>query len=161
MSQSQIESLDAYIRQCLPEQVLNGFSCIVNKIKLEPAFKNVGNGQLRTALIYSTALLDWHNFPYRECPTALVYSAICIWISEQQNELFRNYDLEPPTVNFKIIDDKTATFSIEVNLIDEIFIIPDENGMIITGECRYRVADPIIHYIDSAVVSGLGAKAPV
>lgn len=158
---SQIELLSAYIRQSLPPRALNGYSCFADEIRLEPAFKDMGNGQLRTALIFSKAVLDWDDFPYTECPPSLVFSAVCLWFSDYAGDAAERYELDQPAVELEVIDTKTAILTIEVSLVEEIFIIPDEKGSLLVDGCRYRVADPVIHCVDGAAVVGLGDGGPV
>ncbi|SFC49584.1 phage tail protein [Pragia fontium] len=139
---SQLDSLVGFIKQNVPKRYMNEFDSWMDEPVLKRAQKAVGLNQRRLGVLVYNGTLSWGRFPYREFDPQIIFALILVWLSA--NSLDEQFQPEEPTIDLEVSDDKTADLTIQVGLVDEINVKPDEKGQIpIKGE-KYAICSPII-----------------
>lgn len=152
---SQFDSLYAYLRQVFDASVFDNtyFDSWMSDIRLLPAMKNIGLGQIIVGIRQYNAVFDWQRWPWRQIDPDLLLCALLAWIGEQANDLYSQLELDAPDINIEPTDDTIAEVTISMPLADPIILIPDENGPVIMDGIRYRLDKPEIWVAEDITVS--------
>ncbi|EBG1930509.1 TPA: hypothetical protein JDD40_001285 [Salmonella enterica subsp. diarizonae] len=157
---SQFDSLYAYLRQVFDASVFDNtyFDSWMSDIRLLPAMKNIGLGQIIVGIRQYNAVFDWQRWPWRQIDPDLLLCALLAWIGEQANDLYSQLELDAPDINIEPTDDTIAEVTISMPLADPIILIPDENGPVIMDGIRYRLDKPEIWVAEDITVSVRGGE---
>ncbi|AKH22529.1 hypothetical protein AT328_002249 [Escherichia coli] len=156
---SQFDSLYAYLRQVFDISVFDntGFDSWMSDIRLLPAEKDMGLGQIRMGIRQYNAVFDWQRWPWRQVDPDLLLCALLVWRDEQANDYYSQLELDAPDVNIEPTDDNIAEVTVSMPLADPIILIPDEAGFIMMGGIRYRLDKPEIWVAENITVSTIRA----
>ncbi|MCW6024054.1 phage tail protein [Serratia marcescens] len=158
---SQLSELTDFVDNCLPARVKISASWMDNQ-KLIPAMKNIGKGQRRISITTYDGVLEWDKLPYRVFDPAILHALVAAWLEEGANELRSDLNLSEPDIEIEPYDEETALITITVPLVDEVFIVPDENGIIPLAGQKWSVVNATYDYAEEAVIFGADATgAPV
>lgn len=98
-----------------------------------------------------TAVIALENFPHRKINPYNLLGMIAAFLLDadwQRDE----YGLQDPQLDIDIISKDNASIQIELELMDDIELLPDENGPILFNGERYRVSLVPIDYADNVSV---------
>ncbi|HAF2130354.1 TPA: hypothetical protein G9F27_004642 [Salmonella enterica] len=157
---SQFDSLYAYLHQVFDASVFDNtyFDSWMDDIRLLPAVKNMGLGQIRMGIRQYNAVFDWQRWPWRQIDPDLLLCALLVWRDEQANDLYNQLELGAPDVYITTPEDNVAQVTINMPLADPINLIPDENGPIIMNGIRYRLDKPEVWVAEDITVSVRGEE---
>lgn len=164
MKNTQLESLTAFFRENVPARAMGGFTSVMDEMQFIPAAKDLGLGQYRQAVIRYSAVLSWERFPYRICDPRLLFSLMAAWLDDTDRELFDELGINEadPDWDVSVDSEETATVLVSVPMVEELVLVPDENGSIPWQGQRWRLADPEIWTAFSAQIFGADSTgAPV
>lgn len=159
---SQIESLTGFIRANMPPRAMQSFTSEMESLKTIPAAKDKGLGQVRLSVIRYDAALLWERFPYRECDPRQVMALLEVWLAAEPRELFSQVGITSadPDWDIELIDEETAIVTVTVPMVEELIIVPDENGPVPYEGGRYRLADADIWTAMTALVFAPDGSEP-
>ncbi|UJY48674.1 phage tail protein [Escherichia coli] len=103
-----------------------GFDSWMSDIRLLPAEKDMGLGQIRMGIRQYNAVFDWQRWPWRQVDPDLLLCALLVWRDEQANDYYSQLELDAPDVNIEPTDDNIAEVTVSMPLADPIILIPDE-----------------------------------
>lgn len=141
---SQIESLTAFLTECLPERAMQQFESAIDNAELITAPKSLGLNQRRLGIFRYHAVLNWGAFPYRICAPAEVYALVLVWLDSHRNDVYDELELAGPTVDIEFDEENTSPLEIVVELADSVNIREDENGNIPLRGKRWSLVNPEI-----------------
>ncbi|WP_058959491.1 phage tail protein [Type-E symbiont of Plautia stali] len=161
---SQLDSLTAFLRGCVPKRAMQSFSSEMTSLKTIPAGKSMGMEQERLSIIRYDAELIWERFPFRECDPRLMMALLEVWLASDSadRELFSHVGLSSadPDWDIELIDEETAIVTVTVPMAEELIIVPDDAGDIPYQGKQYRLADAEIWTALSALIYAPGADVP-
>ncbi|EGF0850599.1 phage tail protein [Salmonella enterica] len=154
---SQFDSLYAYLRQMFDASVFDNtyFDSWMSDIRLLPAMKNMGLGQIRMGIRQYNAVFDWQRWPWRQIDPDLLLCALLVWRDEQANDLYSQLELDAPDIHIEPTDDNIAEVTISMPLADAIVLIPDKSGLITMSGERYRLDKPEVWVAEDIAVSAV------
>lgn len=161
---TQLESLTAFFRANVPPRAMTAFSSVMDEMQFIPAAKDLGLDQYRQAVIRYSAVLAWERFPYRLCDPRLLFSLMAAWLDDADRELFEELGITEadPDWDVSVDTEETATVIVSVPMVEELVVVPDENGPIPWQGRRWRLANPEIWTAFNALIFGADATgAPV
>lgn len=164
MSETQLDSLTAFFRANVPPRAQQGFSSLMDEMRVVPAAKDLGQGQHRQAVIRYSALLSWERFPYRLCPPQLLVALMEAWLDDHGSEVMDELGITDaePDWDISVEDEETATVVLTMPLVEELVIKQDDNGAIPWRGERWSLAEPEVWTAFSAAIFGTdSAAAPV
>ncbi|MFE8047593.1 phage tail protein [Brenneria goodwinii] len=153
---SQLDALTGFIRKSLPERVMQGFDSLMDEVSFIPAQRDLGEGQYQLAVMQFDAVLSWERFPYRECDPRNLCALLLVWQTNQDEQPFMDagLDMELPTLDIDVIDQKTAVVVVTLKLAESLAIVEDAKGIIPFDGKRYRLADPEIWFATEGQIFG-------
>lgn len=161
---SQLDSLTGFLNEFMPARAMQSFTSEMANLKMIPAAKELGLGQVRLSVIRYDAELIWERFPYRECDPRLLMALLEVWLAagEEKRELFGHVGITnaDPDWDIELIDEETAIVAVTVPMAEALIIVPDEAGNIPYQGGRYRLADAEIWTALSALVYAPGGDVP-
>jgi hypothetical protein len=111
--------------------------------------EDTGAGGHQVAKWKHNAVIAIENFPHRRInPYNLIAMLAAFLIDSDWPR--DTYGLTDPTLDIDPISKDNATVIIELELMDNIQLQPDENGPVLYGGSRYSVAGAIINYAETA-----------
>lgn len=161
---TQLDSLTAFFRANVPERAQQGFSSLMDEMRVVPAAKDLGQGQYRQAVIRYSALLSWERFPYRLCAPQLLVALMEAWLDDYGSEVMDDLGITDaePDWDISVEDEETATVVLTIPLVEELVIKQDDNGAIPWRGERWSLAEPDVWTAFSAAIYGTdSAAAPV
>ncbi|MFV7361054.1 phage tail protein [Citrobacter portucalensis] len=164
MSETQLDSLTAFFRANVPPRAQQGFSSLMDEMRVVPAAKDLGQGQYRQAVIRYSALLSWERFPYRLCAPQLLVALMEAWLDDYGSEVMDELGITDaePDWDISVEDEETATVVLTMPLVEELVIKQDGNGAIPWRGERWSLAEPEVWTAFSAAIYGTdSAAAPV
>ncbi len=142
---------------------MGAFTSVMDEMQFIPAAKDLGLEQYRRRLSV-TAPCFRERFPYRICDPRLLFSLMAAWLDDTDRELFDELGINEadPEWDVSVDSEETATVLVSVPMVEELVLIPDENGPIPWQGQRWRLADPEIWTAFSAQIFGAdNTGAPV
>lgn len=164
MSETQLDSLAAFFRANVPPRAQQGFSSLMDEMRVVPAAKDMGQGQYRQAVIRYSALLSWERFPYRLCPPQLLVALMEAWLDDYGSEVMDELGITDaePDWDISVEDEETATVVLTIPLVEELVIKQDDNGAIPWRGKRWSLAEPeVLTAFSAAIYGNDSAAAPV
>lgn len=164
MSETQLDSLTAFFRANVPPRAQQGFSSLMDEMRVVPAAKDLGQGQYRQAVIRYSALLSWERFPYRLCAPQLLVALMEAWLDDCGSDVMDELGITDaePDWDISVEDEETATVVLTMPLVEELVIKQDDNGAIPWRGERWSLAEPEVWTAFSAAIYGTdSAAAPV
>lgn len=150
---SQLDSLTAYLTAALGSRVMQGCEVETDDATLIQAVRDLGLDQTRIAFCTFSASYIWPDWPYRQLPPALLPALVDSWMLETQDTR-DDLNLRPPTIGREPGENsRSMVITLEIDLFDEIVIVPDKKGRILRGGERFRLAEPQIWTAEQAEVS--------
>lgn len=143
--ESRIASLERFFKENVPVRAMQSFNSVIDDLQYIPAQKDLGLDQYRLAIIRSSAVLAWEQFPFRECDPRLLLALLTVWLANHDDrDLFRQAGVtgDSPQWDISVDDERTATVVLTVPLIEELCITKDVNGAIPFDGCKWRLAVP-------------------
>ena len=164
MSETQLESLTAFFRANVPERAMQGFTSLIDEMRIIPAAKDLGLGQCRQAVIRYSAQLAWERFPYRLCPPQLLVSLMEAWLDDYGSTVMDELGITDAEPEWDVSpeDEETAVVVLTMPLVEELVIRQDENGAVPWRGERWSLVDPeVLTAFSATVFSTDPAGAPV
>lgn len=160
---TQLDSLYRYVSECLPDRLMKttGADAWMDNIQLLRTSKSLGLGQQLIGERRYDGVLSWERWPYRKYSPDLIFALVNAWLDEHGNERRHQLGLGDPDPYVEIVDNQTAIITINVPLVDQITIVPDEGGPIRYRGKRFKLAEPVIYTAHEAWIFGMGAPAKV
>lgn len=151
---TQLSSLYAFIEESLPGRLMEttGADCWMDDIQLLRTSKSLGLGQQLIGERRYSGVLGWERWPYRDYDPDILFALVNVWLDESGSERRHYLGLDDPDVDIEIRDNQTAIIIISVPLVDEIAMVPDEDGPIPCRGKRYRLAEPSVWFAQSVQV---------
>ncbi|MFS7361454.1 phage tail protein [Rahnella inusitata] len=161
---SQLDSLTAFLKGCVPKRAMQSFTSEMTSLKTIPAGKSMGMEQERLSVIRYDAELIWERFPFRECDPRLMMALLEVWLASDsaERELFSQVGITnaDPDWDIELIDEETAIVTVTVPMAEQLIIVPDDKGAIPYQGKQYRLADAEIWTALSALVYAPGGDVP-
>ncbi|HCI6131736.1 TPA: phage tail protein [Klebsiella variicola subsp. variicola] len=156
---TQLDELHRFIHDHVPGRLMDtaGADEWMDDIELVRSVKDLGLGQRRIAVRRYSGVLAWERWPYRQISPDFLFALVCAWLDDHGNDLREQLSLDDPTVYVEVRDNQTAIIMITVPLVDDITLVPDENGPVPYGTERYRLDAPEIHAATDLTVYGIKA----
>jgi len=101
--------------------------------------EDLGNGGYQVAKWKHRAVIFIENFPHLKVAPYNLLAMLAAFLLDSnwpRDEL----GLEDPTLDIDVVSNDNATVIIEVELLDNIDLLPDENGPVLFNGSRYSVA---------------------
>lgn len=161
MSETQLDSLTAFFRANVPPRAQQGFSSLMDEMRVVPAAKDLGQGQYRQAVIRYSALLSWERFPYRLCAPQLLVALMEAWLDDYGSDVMDELGITDaePDWDISVEDEETATVVLTMPLVEELVIKQDGNGEIPWRGERWSLAEPEVWTAFSAAIYGTDSAA--
>ena len=86
-----------------------------------------------------TAVIAIEKFPHRRVNPYNLLALISAFLIDSDWER-GNFGLDDPAIEIDVVSSDDATIMIDVQLIDDIELIPDDNGPILFNGARYHVS---------------------
>lgn len=116
--------------------------------KLLLSGEDKGQGGYQVAKWRYTAVIALENFPHRKVNPYNLLGMIAAFLLDadwQRDE----YGLQDPQLDIDIISNDNASIQIELELMDDIDLLPDEQGPVLFNGARYRVSLVPIDYAET------------
>lgn len=151
--------------QALGEFLLGSLSTVITKNNID-AWQERGtlvlNGEdkgqdgFQVAKWKHTAVIAIENFPHRKINPYNILAMVSAFLLD--SEWPRDeYGLSDPEIDIDVISRDNATVLIDVELIDDIELIPDENGPVHFNGARYYVSIAPVEFAEDVDVNVKGA----
>ncbi|PKG57749.1 hypothetical protein CXF82_08130 [Shewanella sp. GutDb-MelDb] len=95
-----------------------------------------------------SAVIALENFPHRKINPYNLFAMVSAYLIDSDWPR-DEYGLEDPEIDIDVVSKDSATVLIEVQLMDDIDLIPDDNGPVQFNGGRYRVSLVPINIADS------------
>ena len=118
----------------------------VEDMTLKSRGKKHGEAVLLHTLRYQ-AVFAIDQYPYKRHPVEMFNAALMTWLAEHDDR--SELDNSDPDIGVDVFDDDTAGLELSLSFEEDVFIIPDEQGMIeFLGE-RWSLQDPELWIAES------------
>ena len=153
---TQLDSLTAFFRENVPKRAQQGFSSLLDEMRIVPAAKDLGQGQYRQAVIRYSALIAWERFPYRLCAPQLLVALMEAWLDDYGSGVMDELGItdSEPEWDVSVEDEETATVVLTIPLVEELVIKQDADGAIPWRGERWSLAEQEILTAFSGAVYG-------
>ncbi|MCX4187173.1 phage tail protein [Methylophaga sp. OBS4] len=119
-------------------------------IRFEGVCKDLGNGMVLFRQQYD-AVISIERFPHTRHPVELLFGQLCAWLIDNDAER-EDQGVDQPTVDADILDNHTADLDITIPFIEDVEVVPDENGLISINGQKYMLANVEIDYAEQGEV---------
>ncbi|MFL7010939.1 phage tail protein [Enterovibrio norvegicus] len=138
-SQTHLEHLTAYMVAHLSGIVLdNKIDAWQENAQLMVSGENLGNGGFLMAQWQYNAVVSVEGFPHKAMDPRYLLASVACWISEFDPDRSEK-GLVDPSVSVDVLDDGNVDVTIELELCEDIQMIPDSLGLIRYQGTQYRV----------------------
>ena len=120
-------------------------------IRFNAVLKDQGNGLVLFRQDYD-AVISIERFPHTTHPAELLFAQVIAWLIEHDEER-ENQELDQPSVDADILDDKLADLDITIPFAEYIEAVPDENGPIVINGEKYALSNIEIDYAETGEVT--------
>jgi hypothetical protein len=97
-----------------------------------------------------TAVFNIDDYPFNEHPVEELFGQICAYLLENGNG---TDNITVPETNVDVLDNGTANIEVQIKFEQDVYGVEDAlAGTIPLNGKRYRVADPVIDYVESGDV---------
>jgi hypothetical protein len=133
--------------QLLGEHLLKSLSPIIKTNNIDAWQENGtlilsgedrGEGGYQVAKWKHTGVIAIENFPHRRIAAYSLLAMVAAFLIEHDSDR-DNYQLADPEIDIDEISSDNATVIIDVELIDNIELIPDDDGPVFFNGTRYKV----------------------
>ena len=144
-NETKLQHLTRYLIESLKTSVLdNKIDAWQENITLIVNGEDCGNGGIRIARWKYNSVISIESYPQNLLDPRYLLSAVACWISEHDHQR-TDYGLSHPSISIDYLDDATVDVSIELELFEDIEMIPDDNGILSYIGQRYRVENAHIY----------------
>lgn len=157
---NQLDALWGFINANLKERLrISASDMEMDNLRITRQTKNLGLGQIRTAIRQYDAVIYLYRWPYEECNPDIVLQLILAWMDEHANTLQDEISLGEPEMEATIDNgEKSAEVIFTIPMADELVLREDENGIIPRGGKRYSLVEPQVWVAEKADVRTTFAK---
>ncbi|MDK2597906.1 phage tail protein [Pseudoalteromonas obscura] len=99
---------------------------------------DLGTGFLLAKWRYG-AVIQIERFPHKRLNPYTLLGLLATWVAEHDPQR-HDLALDDPELDIEVVSDDHAQVTIELELVDDIELLPDENGPLVYQGQRYRVA---------------------
>jgi len=117
--------------------------------------ENLGLGGYLLAKWKYDAVIEIERFPHRKVNPYNLLAMVAVWLIAN-DESRDEYELQDPDFDIAVISKDQAQITIELDFIDNIELLPDEQGPIEFNGERYRVSLVPINVAENAELQTLG-----
>jgi hypothetical protein len=116
-----------------------------------------GNGGYQVAKWKHNAVIALERFPHRRVNPYSLLAMVAAFLIDS-NWARDEYGLEDPQLDIDVVSKDHATVLIELQLLDDIDLIPDANGPVLFNGQRFRVSLVPLDIAESVDVQQKGAE---
>ncbi len=145
---TQLQQLTAYIHQSLGGMVKsNDIDAWQESGLLKLSGGDFGTG-FQLAKWHYKATIEIQKFPHEKIDPYNLFALVAAFLIEHGDER-DTYGLSDPDIDIDLDSKDTSMVMINVDLMDDIEIVPDANGLIMFSGKRYKLDTPPLHVAES------------
>lgn len=133
-----LQALSQTLRALLPPKCRKDFDAWMQDGTLVLAPADGGRGMQLARLDYRAVFLI-EELPFKELDPAVVLATVAAWLEDHDGHR-EQLELPDPDYDVEPIDDNTADLTISVQFSEPLNLEPDDQGPVVYGGQRYRVA---------------------
>ena len=150
LNKSMLQQLGEYLLTNLKPYVKpNDFDAWQESGTLLPNGEDLGTG-CRVAKWKYTANFVFDKFPHRKINQYNLFALIAVFLLENGEDR-EQFGLNDPEIDIDEQSEDSTQVIITIELMDDVEIVPDENGLIEFNGVRYRVDTAPIYFAEKAL----------
>lgn len=139
MAITKLEHLTQYMIEHIKGAVLdNKIDAWQENASIEVNGEDRGNGGYIIADWRYRAVISVEAFPHGQMDARNILALVACWLSDYDSDR-KDHDLADPEMAIDVIDWQTADLAIELEMLEQVEMVPDENGLISYRGKQYHV----------------------